>query len=86
MKDQSKEIRKLFPEGSFRRLFWDEQLNMAKVLVITVDSALANRKDFRMQNDGIARMIYATKPKIHMPKMGATYILSQMFHMTCIIK
>ena len=28
--DQSKEISKLFPEGSFRRLFWDEQLKMAK--------------------------------------------------------
>ena len=31
MKDQSKEISKLFPEGSFRRLFWDEQLKMAKL-------------------------------------------------------
>ena len=31
MKDQSKEINKLFLEGSFRRLFWGEQLKMAKL-------------------------------------------------------
>ena len=31
MKDQNKEINKLFPEGSFRRLFWDEQLKMARL-------------------------------------------------------
>lgn len=31
MKDQSKEISKLFPEGSFRILFWDKQLKMAKL-------------------------------------------------------
>lgn len=31
MTDQSEEINRLFPEGSFRRLFWDEQLKMAKL-------------------------------------------------------
>ena len=31
MKAESIERSKLFPEGSFRRLFWDEQLKMAKL-------------------------------------------------------
>ena len=31
MKDQSKEINKLFPEGSLRKLFWDEQFKIAKL-------------------------------------------------------
>ena len=31
MTDQSKSINRLFPEGSFRRPFWDEQLKMAKL-------------------------------------------------------
>ena len=31
MADQNKEVNKLFPKGSFRRLFWEEQLKMVKL-------------------------------------------------------
>lgn len=39
IKAQSKETSKLFPKGSFRRLFWDEQLKMAKLKMLQVRMA-----------------------------------------------